>query len=83
MPTVNKAEIVGRIHPTIFGRRYIGYNAGLAGQTLAIERLETFGWDEVVNSNLKSVFLCTKAVLPWMKKTNGGPIINLPRFPCF
>ena len=32
-------------------------------------------WDQTINSNLKSAFLCCKAVLPRMKK--GGTIINV------
>lgn len=32
-------------------------------------------WDQTINSNLKSAFLCCKAVLPHMKK--GGTIINV------
>jgi NAD(P)-dependent dehydrogenase (short-subunit alcohol dehydrogenase family) len=32
-------------------------------------------WDETMNSNLKSAFLCCKAVLPYMKK--NGAIINV------
>lgn len=34
-------------------------------------------WDETMNSNLKSAFLCSKAVLPDMKRKNSGTIINV------
>ena len=34
-------------------------------------------WDEVLNVNLKSVFLCTQAVVPWMKIRPSGRIILL------
>jgi NAD(P)-dependent dehydrogenase (short-subunit alcohol dehydrogenase family) len=33
-------------------------------------------WDSVVDSNLKGVFLCCKAVLPDMMASRGGRIIN-------
>lgn len=34
-------------------------------------------WDRVINANLKSVFLCTKAVLPRMIERGWGRIINI------
>ncbi|HEY7508185.1 MAG TPA: SDR family oxidoreductase [Nitrososphaera sp.] len=34
-------------------------------------------WDETIASNLKSAFLCSKAVLPDMKRKNSGTIINV------
>jgi 2-dehydro-3-deoxy-D-gluconate 5-dehydrogenase len=34
-------------------------------------------WDEVLNTNLRSALLCSKAVYPVMKKQGGGKIINI------
>src|ERR671917_20226 len=34
-------------------------------------------WDRVMDVNLKSVFLCSKAVLPAMKRQGAGRIINV------
>lgn len=34
-------------------------------------------WDEVLTVNLRSAFLCAKAVYPVMKKGGGGKIINI------
>jgi 3-oxoacyl-[acyl-carrier protein] reductase len=34
-------------------------------------------WDQTLNSNLKSAFLCSKAVLPYMMRNNSGTIINV------
>lgn len=34
-------------------------------------------WDRVIALNLKSVFLCCQAVVPYMRKRGGGRIINL------
>lgn len=34
-------------------------------------------WDEVLAVNLRSAFLCSKAVYPAMKKAGGGKIINI------
>ncbi|MEE9120356.1 MAG: SDR family oxidoreductase, partial [Syntrophobacteria bacterium] len=34
-------------------------------------------WDEVLDANLRSAFLCSKAVYPGMKERGGGKIINI------
>jgi len=34
-------------------------------------------WDEVLNTNLRSAFLCSKAVYQPMKKAGGGKIVNI------
>ncbi|OGZ20127.1 MAG: short-chain dehydrogenase [Candidatus Nealsonbacteria bacterium RIFCSPLOWO2_12_FULL_39_31] len=34
-------------------------------------------WDTVLNVNLKSVFLCSKKVIPGMLKQGGGKIVNV------
>ena len=34
-------------------------------------------WDQVIDANLRSAFLCSQAVYPAMKKAGGGKIINI------
>lgn len=34
-------------------------------------------YDKVMNTNTKSVFLCSKYVIPMMKKNGGGSIVNI------
>jgi len=34
-------------------------------------------WDEILNTNLRSAFLCSKAVYPAMKEVGSGKIINI------
>lgn len=34
-------------------------------------------WDQLININLKSVFLCSKAVYPYFKQQGGGTIVNM------
>jgi 3-oxoacyl-[acyl-carrier protein] reductase len=50
-----------------------------AGMTLVgkLEDLSEEDWDRCLEVNLKSVFLCTQAVIPEMKKRNKGKIINI------
>lgn len=51
-------------------------NAGVASAG-AIEELDEVEWDRVMDSNVKSIFLMSKAVIPAMKERRQGRIINL------
>jgi 3-oxoacyl-[acyl-carrier protein] reductase len=42
-----------------------------------VEELAPEEWDRVLEVNLKGVFLCSKAVIPIMKKQRSGKIINI------
>ena len=53
-------------------------NAGGSGAvSQSIEEISLKDWERVVNFNLKSTFLCIKAVVPSMKKTGWGRIVNM------
>ncbi|SDY11537.1 SDR family NAD(P)-dependent oxidoreductase [Salimicrobium album] len=41
-----------------------------------VEDLDEQGWDQVMETNAKSIFFTTQAVLPYMKEQNYGRIIN-------
>ena len=51
-------------------------NAGIDTTSL-VESMPTEMWDEMMRVNLKSVFLCTRAVLPGMRGKKYGRIINI------
>lgn len=51
-------------------------NAGIARDTLML-RMSDAAWDEVLNTNLKGAFLCTRAALRGMVRQRGGRIINI------
>lgn len=51
-------------------------NAGIARDNLLM-RMKEDEWDSVINTNLKGVFLCTKAVTRQMMKQRSGRIINI------
>lgn len=42
-----------------------------------VEDLNLDEWDRVIEVNLKGVFLCSKAVIPIMKRQRSGKIINI------
>ncbi len=60
---VNNAGIVGNIDNRDFMK--------------PIERLTADDWEQIMAVNIKGVFLCCKAVIPYMKKQNKGKIINI------
>lgn len=51
-------------------------NAGITKDNLLM-RMKEEEWDSVLNTNLKGVFLCTKAVTRQMMKQRKGRIINI------
>ncbi|MBA4544031.1 3-oxoacyl-ACP reductase FabG [Thermoactinomyces daqus] len=51
-------------------------NAGITRDNLLM-RLKEEEWDQVINTNLKGVFLATKAVVRPMMKQRSGRIINI------
>ena len=62
---------------TAFGRVDIlvnnaGINIRKAPQDYTLEE-----WQQVLNTNLTGVFLCSRAVYPYMLKAGGGKIINI------
>jgi NAD(P)-dependent dehydrogenase (short-subunit alcohol dehydrogenase family) len=51
-------------------------NVGIGGGGGPVELSEE-GWDKVIDTNLKSVFLTCKYVLPYMEKQGSGAIVNV------
>jgi len=51
-------------------------NAGIA-RPQPIDQISEQDWDELIDVNLKSAFLVTQAVLPEMRRSRWGRIINL------
>ena len=77
---VSQADDVSRLVETIvstFGKvDILVNNAGIARDQLII-RMSDEEWDKVLSVNLKSVFLCTRAVLRHMIKQRWGRIISI------
>ena len=51
-------------------------NAGISGTNKPTDELTEKEWNQVIDVNLKGVFLCEKYALRQMKKQKGGSIIN-------
>ena len=52
-------------------------NAGISGETGAIDELSLAAWRRVIDVNLTSVFLCMKHELRLMKRQGRGAIVNV------
>jgi 3-oxoacyl-[acyl-carrier protein] reductase len=77
---VSRAEEVERLVRT--GEERVGpidiliNNAGIA-RPQPIEEISEQDWDDVMDTNLKSCFLVTKAVVPGMRARQWGRIVNI------
>jgi 3-oxoacyl-[acyl-carrier protein] reductase len=60
-----------------FGRIDVLVNNAAIQSMYKVEELSEEIWTRTVDVNLKSAFLCSKAVVPIMKKHGGGKIINV------
>ncbi|WP_430708749.1 3-oxoacyl-[acyl-carrier-protein] reductase [Paenalkalicoccus suaedae] len=69
-------EMVKAVTETFGGLDILVNNAGITRDTLVMRMKET-DFDDVINTNLKGVFLCSKAVMRTMMKQRAGRIINI------
>ena len=65
-----------RIEARLGGIDFLVNNAGRAARKPATE-LSREEWQSVLDLNLTAVFLCSRSVMPYMKKRGGGAIVNL------
>jgi NAD(P)-dependent dehydrogenase (short-subunit alcohol dehydrogenase family) len=52
-------------------------NAGIAGRAAPIHEVTEEEWDTLMAIDLKSIYLCTRAVLPHMIERGKGAIVNV------
>lgn len=69
-------QMVKRVIETFGSLDILVNNAGITRDNLIL-RMKEADWDDVINTNLKGVFNCTKAVTRQMMKQRGGRIINI------
>lgn len=75
----NAEEVKAMVKTTLdkFGRIDILVNNAGIDLMKPFKDMTEADWDKVLSVNLKSVFLCTKAVLPQMIKQKKGKVINI------
>ena len=77
---VSNADAVRQMIATVereLGTISILVNNAAIARPQKIEEITERDWDEIIDTNLKSVFLVTQAVLPGMRKQRWGRIINM------
>ena len=52
-------------------------NAGIVGPESPVRELSEADWDRVMDTNLKGVFLCSRAVIGHMAECNRGAIVSV------
>jgi 3-oxoacyl-[acyl-carrier protein] reductase len=75
--TTAGAETLIKIAQEAFGRVDVLVNNAGITRDMLLMRMKEEDWDAVLDTNLKGVFLCTKAVTRAMLKAKFGRIINI------
>ena len=71
-------ETMGRIDVLVCSAGVAGYSAtSITEETTRIENISEDDWNLTIDTNLKGVFLCIRAVAPCFKKEKRGKIINI------
>ena len=71
------AEKTIRVAEGHFGKVNILVNSAGALSVSTVESISEVEWDQVIAANLKGPFLMSRAVLPAMRRSGGGSIINV------
>lgn len=59
------------------GRIDVAVNNAAVDHTISVEEMTVAQWDQVIGVNLRGPFVMAKAVMPVMRRTGGGHIINI------
>lgn len=74
-----KKSVAQMVQTTLdcWGRVDILVNVAGGARVKPVVEIAEAEWDQIINMNLKSVFLCSQAVLPAMIKQKYGKIVNI------
>ena len=69
---------MGQIDILVCGAGVAGYSDKIISEEMTrIENISEDDWDLTIDTNLKGVFLCNRAIAPYFKKQKKGKIINI------
>jgi NAD(P)-dependent dehydrogenase (short-subunit alcohol dehydrogenase family) len=68
-------EMIGRA--AVDGLSILVNNAGIPGDSLPADTLDTADWDRVIAVNLRGPFLCCKYAIPHLAAAGHGAIVNI------
>jgi NAD(P)-dependent dehydrogenase (short-subunit alcohol dehydrogenase family) len=77
LDVTNEARVFASVAAEFGGIDILVNNAGISCMDKPTHEVTEKEWDEVMDVNVKGVFLCTKHAIPHMLRTGGGSIINL------
>ena len=69
-------RMADRVHEQLGRLDILVNNAGICPIT-AVEDITASEWDLVLGVNLKGAFLCSQAVIPFMRQQGAGKIVNI------
>ncbi len=64
-------------HAQLGGLDVLVNNAGIAGPTGPIEKIDPADWRRCIDIDLTGQFLCARAAVPLLKAAGGGAIVNM------
>lgn len=70
-------EVLAQVNDKFGGIQVLVNNAGITGPNKPTHEVELEEWQKLLDINVNGVFLCTKHVIPYMRRGKGGSIINL------
>jgi NAD(P)-dependent dehydrogenase (short-subunit alcohol dehydrogenase family) len=70
-------EVLAQVNDKFGGIQVLVNNAGITGPNKPTHEIELEEWQKLLGINVNGVFLCTKHVIPYMRRGKGGSIINL------
>ncbi len=69
-------ELIAKTTQIFGGLHYAFNNAGIEGKADPIDRMDVEEFQNLININLKGVWLCMKYEIQWMLDHSGGSIVN-------
>lgn len=73
---VSIAELVNAVVTTFGGIDVVVNNAGL-GAPGTVEETTDAEWHQIMDTNVKAIYLLTRAALPYLRQSKGASIVNI------